>query len=54
MTDYEEYNSERAAELNKNIEFKGIKTNLTEAIDLGFCTVSQKTSRMFYLENPNS
>lgn len=40
MTDYEDYNSEKAAELNKNIEFKPIRTNLTSAIDLGFCTVS--------------
>ncbi|KAL4426641.1 hypothetical protein ABPG74_018719 [Tetrahymena malaccensis] len=54
MSEYEDYNSEKAAELNKAIEFKPIKTNLTTAIDLGFCTVNQTTSRLFYLENPNN
>jgi len=52
--DYVDYDSEAAAELNKNLQCLPLRTNLTGSIDLGFCPVSSTTSRAFWLENPNA
>lgn len=39
MSEFVDYDSEAVAELNKNIKYYPIKTNLTGSIDLGFCSV---------------